>query len=118
MTWTLKYGEEAQNVEAMEASFQRVPDYLLNPVKAPDHLYLIIHLFWELHRGRGYFATGMSQSIATSQIEDKLEKYGFKDYEIEELKAIIIQIDREYCAYDNARIQQDALRHRKDKPEL
>lgn len=111
----MQYGEEAQNIEAMEASFQRIPAHLRNQVKPPDYLTFLLNLFSEeLNTERGYFSTGLSQRIPVSKIKESLQDYNFKDYEIEELSSLIIQMDREYCAYDNTRIQQYRKRHSKN----
>lgn len=112
MIWQLKYGEELGNIEAMKASFQKIPEHLLNPIEPEEHLMLLWRMFWELDSERNYFSTGLSQKIPVSMIEKKIESYDFLDYEAEELKVILMQIDRAYREYDATRIQQERDKQR------
>jgi hypothetical protein len=100
------HGKEAENLESMKASHQRIPDYLKNQVRPPERLLLIWHIFWELSLGRDYFATGKARRIKPTDIIKHLGYYGFSGYKAEEIKSIIYSMDVKYCDFDNAQFQR------------
>lgn len=99
----------------MEATFQRIPEHLKNPVRPMESTAALWHLFWELNTERQYFSTGLSQRIPVSKIRAEIKNFGYADYEAEILKDVIMKMDHDYVKYDEARIL--ASRERSRKPE-
>jgi len=106
LVWTLKFGNEAANIETMKASHQRIPEHLKNQVKPPESLFYIWFLFWEFNLERDHFGSGLSKRIKPSVIEERLKAKGIKSNLFEEFKEIIMEMDREYVAHDKRQFRK------------